>query len=503
MSIAFVLTPEGQAWNDYEIRNNPDAVTSDLSTPFFTGITTALPRGIIEGAVGLDQSVSKGLSNLFGGDSNFIGGTFESMSRRFEETRQILKPDEFSQGTAAQVVNGLGKYVPAIGAAIVSKNAAVGASVAGIETYEPAKQDLIKKNVDDKTASRVAFAESLANAAGFALPAGVGSTLVSRVGSGVAINASFGMGSRYASGTILETNGYKDMASQYKVWDSQAIIIDSVLGAAFGFTHHLGSPKVKTADIDAAQVLNEGRNYDLDSSPVIHSEPSSMNAHDAAMEKAAQQLMEGEPVNVHDEVQGIDGIAKPDEASFGREYQNDMGQVFKDNDIDYSISRPDEVYSPDINSNSHFARVDNIEGKVQELIDTNSDVTIKNPVTGEEVTLKQALANSNITDLVKDYQSSLNMLFERNNLEAGQPRARTADISRDIETGEVISSNGYDLLQARDLASNNPELSVIHPDTGEYIPLTEALAQLDEQIATAKKEAGVFEVAASCFLRNS
>lgn len=646
MSIAFELTPEGQAWNDY---NAKPLDSDDLSTPFFAGTATALPRGFIKGAMGLPETVASGYEKLTHdyepvSDEEFYSFSYalkNSANRLFggfigkaEEAKEIIKPDTFAQGTAAQVVQGVGEFVPSIVAA-----AATGPLGGGVHafstTYESVNQDMLKQGVDDVTARHLALQQSGFNAVGMALPAGIGGSLATRVGSGAGINIGFGMGSRYASGAILESSGYKDMASQYKVWDTQALLIDGILGAAFGYTYHLGAPKkankalnipeflqsknlvdndvsvnhsniidtelpqlndrnlnyvyaiaerkainevinnsvsdleikstkrlpdkksiekelyeinyklseqnleryyndlvnsfrsnkvsgrsakgkakkdlekykadlllqkedlqskldthkeanqarndlsvikknripdrlkkdieirrdqiadeifrnpdllaeinshlenIKPSDIDAAQVLNEGRYYDFESSPVLHGTPKSLNAHNAAMEKAARQLMDGEAVYVHDEIQTLEGVFDPEASYLGKAYQVDMERVFKNNNIDYSDRMIAVEAIPEVNNNSAFSKIEN------------------------------------------------------------------TDISKDLETGEILSSNNFDLIKARDIASKSPDLTVPHPDTGEMVTLDQALIYLDEQITTAKNEAHVYDVAASCFLRNS
>lgn len=464
MSIAFELTPEGQAWNDY---NAQPLNQDDLTTPFLSGTLSAGPRGLIRGAMGLPETVASGYEKITHdyepvSDEKFYSFSYalkNSANRLFggfveraERSKEIIKPDALSQGTAAQVLQGVGEFTSSIVAAVATGPIGGGLHAFGT-TYESVNQEMQKQGVDSVTARNVALQQAGFNAFGFALPAGIGGSLATRVSSGAGINIGFGAGSRYASGAILEANGYDDMASQYKVWDAQAIIIDTLLGAAFGYAYHLGAPKqvnkqldipeflksenIKPSDIDAAHVLNEGRYYDLESSPVLHSSPKSLNAHDAAMEKAGQQMLDGDSVYVHEEVQGIEGILHTEAERLGKEYHNDMELAFKENDIVYSQPRTIEETIPEVNQNSSFVRTDHI------------------------------------------------------------------DISRDIETGEIISSNNYDLIQARELANSYPELTVAHPDTGETISLNEALRQFDEQITTAKNEAHVYDVAASCFLRNA
>ncbi len=58
-------------------------------------------------------------------------------------------------------------------------------------------------------------------------------------------------------------------------------------------------------------------------------------------------------------------------------------------------------------------------------------------------------------------------------------------------------------MMARDMSRLNDEITVSHPDTGEQVSLAQALADLDNQLATVQKESNVYSVAATCFLRNS
>ncbi|HFV8077388.1 TPA: hypothetical protein ACIAAD_005222, partial [Escherichia coli] len=74
--------------------------------------------------------------------------------------------------------------------------------------------------------------------------------------------------------------------------------------------------------------------------------------------------------------------------------------------------------------------------------------------------------------------------------------------SVDPDTGQVLSSNSYDLMAARDMAVANPELTIAHPETGNPTKLSDLLAELDEQIKTVQNESKVYSVAAACFLRN-
>lgn len=628
MSDVFSLAPEGQAWTDDRAIENP-ALPEDYEPSWYQGSASAIPRGIAEGTIGLGQSAvgfSKRLISdpafanelaptinmfrvMFPDADKSLNETYDTVGKQLKDAREYVKPDAGSQGTAASVLHGLGQFIPAIAATAVG-GPSVGSSVAFGTSYEQGVQDFVSKGVDLNTAREVSAGQSAFNAVGMGLPAAIGKQLATRVASGVLINTAFGGINRFAVGETLEEKGYGDLAKQYRVWDGQAILIDSVLGGAFGGAHHLsvrgrdapvvnnaepespipaaevGSaeqgiqpvepsstpvdktldassdaqppatydarvselqsmaeqlmpvgdrkslasdiysaqrsldsleqqrqalkdskattssarrirnrdiaaldaqieparasleqkrqqladhsrggkyfeakadlsrleqgiiPKsmaglipetpVKPSDIDAAHTLNEGLYYDIESAPVLHGTNESINSHVAAMDEAARQIMNGQPVNITMQARGLDGPVRPGALDATTEQYNAMESVFKENGISYST--PKEIISDQqaVRNDSAFANID----------------------------------------------------------DAGP-------VSVDPDTGATISSNNFDLLAARDMASANAEMTITHPDTGQPMKLSEALAQFDEQIATVQKESKVYSVAAACFLRNS
>jgi len=614
MADIFSLAPEGQAWNDYDTK---PANKADYDPRFFAGSSVAFFEGIGSGTVGLGQTAARFgkqlitdpdvmnqfapsygvIKALFPDADEALNASYDAAATGLTAAQKYVKPDANSQGTAAQVLYGLGQFVPAIGATIATGPAAGGAVAFG-STYEPTRQEFIEKGVDTDTANTLAVTQGAANALGMSLPVGVGTTLTTRILSGIGINTGFGMVNRYAIGDTLEAHNYQDLAKQYRAWDGQAMLIDGVLGLAFGSLHHLNATRVdgesqavnaadeqlsvsergvdepviqreastpeplsvmdgqtnettangrvaelqssagqllprgdrkvlqseianserilarlndqrsailgeelkgsgnllsdaradkqqrlravdeqiasvterlqsardtlephmpggefydakselsrirqgiKPSDIDAAHTLNDGLHYDLDSSPVLHGTAESLNAHVAAMNEAARAIMSGEPVNVSQQIRGLEGVVRPDDLSAASERQADIQRVLDENGVSYADPLPTSAYPPEIRQDSAFLRAANEPGH----------------------------------------------------------------ISTDPDTGTVISSNSYDLLVARDMAVMNPETKILHPDTGQEMTLSEVLADLDNQIAAVQKESKVYSAAAACFLRNS
>ncbi|HHW7541943.1 hypothetical protein [Escherichia coli] len=520
MSDVFSLAPEGQAWTDDKTAANP-ARPEDYEPTFFQGSIAAPVRGVAEGTLGLAQSAvgfSKRLISdpaftadiaptvnifrvMFPDADKALNDTYDTIGKQLQDARGYVKPDAGSQGTAAEVLYGLGQFVPAIGATIVG-GPTVGAATAFSSTYEQSYQDFKGKGVDEPTARNLATQQSLFNAAGMALPAAVGTTLATRIASGVAINTGFGGLNRYSVGETLEEKGYAEMAKQYRVFDGQAMLVDAVLGGAFGGAHHLAArnadapppadseapipaaevqsvpdataepspltesapvtdapgapvrsdaqapvtepaaapdiPAIKPSDIDAAHTLNEGLYYDLESSPVLHASNESINSHVAAMDEAYRQLNDGQPVNVGMMARGLDGPARPGILESANEQYHAMQQVFEENGVRYEAPSELAGEAPAPRAESAFTAADETGGQV----------------------------------------------------------------SVDPDTGQAISSNSYDLMAARDMATTNPDLTITHPDTGQPAKLSDVLADFDEQIQTVQNESKVYSVAAACFLRN-
>ncbi|VFS64175.1 Uncharacterised protein [Kluyvera cryocrescens] len=144
-----------------------------------------------------------------------LNDTYDTIGKQLQDARSYVKPDAGSQGTAAGVLNELGKFVPAIGTTIYG-GPLLGAATAFSSSYEQSYQDFRAKGLDEATARNLAAQQSTFNAAGMALPAAIGTTLATRIASGVAINTGFGGLNRYSVGETLEEKGYSDMAKQYR-----------------------------------------------------------------------------------------------------------------------------------------------------------------------------------------------------------------------------------------------------------------------------------------------
>ncbi|HDU6210146.1 TPA: hypothetical protein RFX41_002556 [Klebsiella pneumoniae] len=293
MSDLFSLVPEGQAWLDNQAMEKPSG-PEDFEPSAFQGSASAFFRGAGEGALGLAQSAvgfSKRLISdpaftdnvaptinmfrvMFPDADKALNESYDDFGKQLSSAREYIKPEAGSQGMAAQVIHGLGQFAPAIGASVIG-GPVVGAAAAAGSTYEQAYQDALAKGVDEQTARTVAAEQSGFNAVGMGLPAAVGGRLATRLLSGVGINTAFGGLNRFAVGETLEENGYADMAKQYRVFDGQAILIDSVLGAAFGGAHHFAARGNSVdARADAPPTVDEGTTPPQDATVTAETAPA-------------------------------------------------------------------------------------------------------------------------------------------------------------------------------------------------------------------------------------
>lgn len=293
MSDLFSLVPEGQAWLDNQAMEKPSR-PEDFEPSAFQGGASAFFRGAGEGALGLAQS-AVGFSKRLISDQAFtdnvaptinmfrvmfpdadkaLNESYDDFGKQLSSAREYIKPEAGSQGMAAQVIHGLGQFAPAIGASVIG-GPVVGAAAAAGSTYEQTYQDALAKGVDEQTARTVATEQSGFNAVGMGLPAAVGGRLATRLLSGVGINTAFGGLNRFAVGETLEENGYADMAKQYRVFDGQAILIDSVLGAAFGGAHHFAARGNSVdARADAPPTVDEGTTPPQDATVTAETAPA-------------------------------------------------------------------------------------------------------------------------------------------------------------------------------------------------------------------------------------
>ena len=238
-----------------------EATQADYQPGILDGSGEALMSGIESGASIATQSGLKGViaSNmqqftmLHPEESEAIQKPVnQAIDTSFTSFRKGIAPDVETTGKAGQILFGLGQYFPALAGAVV--NPVLGAGVAQQISQTATTEELTGKGVSQQDAEDIALPKSFVDAAGFFLPAAVGGRLVTRIASGAGINMAAGAASREVTNLMLQDKNYAAVAEQYKAWDGEAMVVDGILGAAFGGIHHLTS-RVSDATTDMADPI--------------------------------------------------------------------------------------------------------------------------------------------------------------------------------------------------------------------------------------------------------
>lgn len=200
---------------------------------------------------------------------------------------------------ASQVTEGMTLVTAGTAAAGPWGAASLLGATEGYGTY---KQSL-KEGIDDKTAKEAGVVSGALSAAGVFLPM--------KSWPGVASTVGAGMVGRGLTSTVLEDNGYTDMAKQYRVFDTEAMWADLILGSAFGvmgaFTQGSGGARAKrratvTPDqVDVAAAVSAEEHFNR-SAMGIPTDPQVATMHADTMTAAIHSLLEGAPPDVPREV---------------------------------------------------------------------------------------------------------------------------------------------------------------------------------------------------------
>ncbi len=298
------------AFND-QLALEQDALANPALTPpepsFWDGSGTALFSGIAQGATQLALQAAQ-----YGNDPDQailfdVPTDEEEIARRAAIGQQRLavterlRPDAQTNGTAAQILFGLGDVGTRLAFGAASGGLPVAAGGVGLSMGEQRFSELRGEGVDSKTAAGAGAIEGTTMALGAFLPA---ARLLSRPladwAATAGANVAIGSASRGGIGEVLERNGYKQQAQQYKALDGTAMATDAVLGMLFwGLGRAMsGAPAVSPETVDAALAGNNGLHAQHGTAPGAPVNARSSAAHQNALDLALEQMSRGEPVNV-------------------------------------------------------------------------------------------------------------------------------------------------------------------------------------------------------------
>lgn len=275
-----------------------DVVRSPYTVLEGLGAGAAKGEAVLGGLVNFAGNVynSVGIPRAVGKEIAPIGTDIQADAR---ERLKALTPDAATTGTATRVLHSVSSGVEEF--ALGSLTGIPGGGALGVGSSEGTAryEELREQGVDSTTAAESGALTGVTSAAGVLLPAAYGSSLLARLATGAASNVALGGLDRYGDHLILAANGYPEMADQQKTFDLSQILVDAALGATFGGLHHLAD----SAKTDAALTMNLA-SRDRRSAPGVATDPRSANAHQAALEKGTEDLLQGNPVDVSDT--GID-----------------------------------------------------------------------------------------------------------------------------------------------------------------------------------------------------
>lgn len=294
MSYLFDLNPtEQRGAFQTAVTNSTDMVNA----PFFEGMGT----GLVSGA---KSAYYRDIYNAANPQ------TEADLRQNAIDQLEKLRPDPRSVGTAGQVLYSLGDILGTVYAQAVGGNVTpVTLAMETGKSYANSQQELyVRQGIDPVTAQSLAATDAAAVGLGVVLPASITGKFAVRALSGGALNTVIGTGQRAALSFELEGAGYPDLARQYKAFDAAHVLTDFTLGAFFG--GFLGprpltrdaNVRVLPSDVDAALTMGNAAHIETGTIPGMPTDSVARQAHVNAVNKALDDLMNGRPVDVGDQV---------------------------------------------------------------------------------------------------------------------------------------------------------------------------------------------------------
>lgn len=328
-------------------------VVFDDSPAWYSGLASAVPEGIGagvlktgEGLLGFLEPGTDALSSAFNAIGIKDNGPEWShyLRNRLANYTARIAPDPYTTGAAGQLVYSLfSQAVPMVAGAYFGGPvgaASLSGLAEGVNTYD---SDTLS-GIDAGTAQghalisgatvaamsivpfhagklKVAepFLNNVANQAekwGWTRAAGIVRNVLPHAN--IAIdnmigNATLGIASRGFSSDLLREHGYDWMANQYEAYDKWAIASDMIMSLGFGHFSKLGMAVrdgLRQRDIDAALTAAQHVFSETDAAPGMPVNVMSREAHAQALNKAWNDIMSGEPVDVEGLVANAEFLPK-------------------------------------------------------------------------------------------------------------------------------------------------------------------------------------------------
>ncbi|MBF8733108.1 hypothetical protein IRZ59_22005 [Pseudomonas guariconensis] len=318
MSFVTDLSFNDQLLQEQEALANPAAGPAEPG--FWDGGMNAIGEGLARGGFEAAAAVESGFNNLWisgleaasdlllpeprgGGRPDVAFAERERLQDQAMANAEMIKslrPSPETTGIAGQVLGELSAVVPRTIAGFAAAGPFGGAFAAGAPAGYSGAVIAESEGVDPATAAAKGAIDAATYGIGALIPAArifgnVGVDAAATVGA----NVGLGIASRGGTSALLESQGYKQQAQQYRALDGTGLLIDAVLGGAFwGIGRGLGRGQASPETIDAALASNNGTHAQHGSAPGAPVDPASSTAHQNALDLAIQQMARGEPVNV-------------------------------------------------------------------------------------------------------------------------------------------------------------------------------------------------------------
>ncbi len=315
--MSFDLLPEEGAATMLRAARNPSlAPDPGIWGGFASGAASLTMRGLAATARSIDLLGAVGpiVEDRLSGGTQAQDAYFREHDETFNRAVDYWTPGPGEVGTAGRVVGGV---LPMLAQAAVSPSLAVGSAELGTA------EDLVRQGVDAHKAVGVGIAQGTGLGLGMYLPIFGNSLAVRALVAGAGANVAQGVITRAASRAIL---GDSPAAAQFDPWDSEALIVDSLMGIGFGTLAHLGAApgeaayremaegiRARLTETDRAAILaaNQVRHLEDTTAPGRPLSDADRTAHALAMREAVDDLLNGRPAQVGQVLQEARFAADP------------------------------------------------------------------------------------------------------------------------------------------------------------------------------------------------
>lgn len=302
----------------------------------FDGAATAIPRGVAAGAVKVYDTAKKPFERVAdhlqysiddvqnGGLDGALDVREKSFSDVHEEKNKdrrdalVMEVEDLqdapNSGLVGNILFGVSDY--ATRALAGAPLGPVGAALTtGVTEVNYSREDLIQKGVDEDTATTTALIDGGVAAASTILPIGYGfkgtGGLVKDAALSIGGATALSTAGQYASGQVLESEGYDKQAKKYEV-TGESVGTDLALnalmfGGARGASYYLNrTPEQIEADVtrEQAALVQNSLEHESGLAPVNPANPIQANNHLKNLDEAQTNLRMGRPVNVQHSVKG-------------------------------------------------------------------------------------------------------------------------------------------------------------------------------------------------------